>query len=194
MTAAAYQRADHIARALRPRHPWLQRASIAQLSWVLLDKVLDGWDHDLLHQWVAQVAPAIRLGSGWLPSRPHAYLAAQVALDADLHQHEEQLHHDVAAAVVPNAAFVQSARACRLSQRDPAEYVDLPDLDGEVDLTPELIAEVRREAGEEFLRGSTVLVTAAVANLGRDFADRLYGTALVGRCLQLAYSRHLRVG
>lgn len=82
VTAAAFQTATRIARTVRPLVNWLQQATIGQLSWAMVDLVLQGQDeHDIL-SWCYQVGRTQADGSVWRPDRPHRYLAAQLLTQA----------------------------------------------------------------------------------------------------------------
>ncbi len=185
VTASAYQEAEQTARALRPLHPWLQRATIPELSWVLLDTVIDGWHHDRVRSWLAHIAPAIQLSSAWRPTRPHAYIASQLRRDQALHQYTQDLAKLRRSAVPPNPAFLAARASCRRTTPGAA----LPVLDGTGALTAQQITDLRREAAEELILGSPDLVTTTYALLGLADTTRLYGSTLVDQCLKLAFSR-----
>ena len=191
VTARAYQQAHHLARSLRPLHPWLQRASHGELSWVLLDKVLSGWTPGQVHSWISSVAPAIRHSSDWRPTRPHAYLAAQLRLDHDLSQRSRALTEARERAVPPNEAFQQAAAALGKPRIAPASDPDpQPDLHCADRLTPTQLTDLRQAAREELQLGSAALIASAVQWLGPHAAQRLYGPALLRQGLHV----HCRTG
>ncbi|MEU9778037.1 hypothetical protein AB0E18_25720, partial [Streptomyces sp. NPDC047968] len=83
VTAAMFSAADKLARWLRPLHNWTQRASIQELSWVLLDPVGAGWSEERIDSWLRLIAPGVAVQIGWRPDRPHAYIARQLAKEAE---------------------------------------------------------------------------------------------------------------
>jgi hypothetical protein len=62
----------------------------------------------------------------------------------------------------------------------------LPDLSGPQDPTAAEVAEMRRAAAAELVKGETSLLSMAVEWWGPAAAERIYGTGLVHRAQQLA--------
>jgi hypothetical protein len=80
ITAAAVTQAERLAAWVRPLVGWLQRATRRQLSWVLLDLVLLGWDEQRILGWLREHNQL----TTWRPRFPHRQIAAKLlALQAD---------------------------------------------------------------------------------------------------------------
>jgi DNA-binding transcriptional ArsR family regulator len=190
VTAAMYAAADRLARWLRPLHNWTQRASRGQLSWVLLDLVAEGWSEDRIDSWLRVIAPGVAMRLGWRPDRPHAYIARQLQLEAEAQVYEQELLDGEARRTAPNEAFQKAV-----------QEVGRPAVDGEVrdtvdsfeDLGADALDGLRRQAWWAYKCGDTSLVMAAYEHLGPAETKRLYGDALLRRCLDLTFSDGIRV-
>ncbi|WP_282792946.1 hypothetical protein [Streptomyces sp. CC224B] len=188
VTAAMYAAADKLARRLRPLHNWTQRATLRELSWVLLDLVAAGWTQERVDSWLRLIAPAVAVRIGWRPDRPHAYIARQVAKEAEARAHEARLQAVERAA--PNAAFAQATQDLREQNTGGAE---LPAVEGLEDLDEDALKSLRLEAWGAYMAGDTALVMTAYENLGPSETQRLYGADLLRRCIALTFSDGIRV-
>ncbi|MDJ0466117.1 hypothetical protein [Streptomyces sp. H27-C3] len=189
VTAGMFAAADKLAKWLRPLHNWTQRASIQELSWVLLDPVAAGWSEERINSWLRLIAPGIAVQIGWRPDRPHAYIARQLAKEAEAQAYDEELQAGEARRTAPNDAFLQAAQSIR--GQDPG--VELPALDGLEDLDAESLKSLRLDAWWAYKAGDTELVMYAYENLGPFQAERMYGADLVRRCLGLTFADGIRV-
>ncbi|WP_435058398.1 hypothetical protein [Streptomyces sp. bgisy060] len=189
VTAAMFAAADKLAKWLRPLHNWTQRASIQELSWVLLDPVAAGWSEERIDSWLRLIAPAVAVQIGWRPDRPHAYIARQLAKEAEAQAYDEQLQADEARRTAPNAAFVQATQDLRGQNAG----VDLPAADGLEDVDDDALNNLRLEAWWAYKAGDTSLVMTAYESLGPVETERLYGADLLRRCIALAFSDGIRV-
>lgn len=180
VTALAFQAADRLARRLRPLHNWTQRMTIPELSWVLVDRVLDGYDEFQMDRWLRENAPAVIFGPTWLPASPHRYLAARLAKEHGVEQADRERATQQAAAVEPmaNAAWRElcAERAATAAETHVART-----------------AQERREAR---LAGQwdIGLVIDHLQEQGEDDALDLYGTRLTVKAAGLAASRHFHAG
>ncbi|TQE33123.1 helix-turn-helix domain-containing protein [Streptomyces ipomoeae] len=190
VTAAMYAAADRLAKWLRPLHNWTQRATRQQLSWVLLDPVAEGWSEDRIDAWLRTIAPSVTVRYDWRPDRPHAYIARQLQVDAEIEAHEQELREGEARRTAPNEAFAEATREAFRPQ-STGEVLDAAD--GLEDLDPEALDQLRREAWWAYKAGDTSLVMTAYENLGPTETKRLYGGDLVRRCLALTFSDGIRV-
>jgi hypothetical protein len=191
VTASAYATADRLARILRPLHNWIQPVRIPELSWVLLDKVIDGCDEYQIDTWLRTISPRARFSSRWNSHRPHAYIATQLLLDDQLRREAATRENELAHRTTPNPAFTQATAELRHStgadaEREPALALNLGSLDQED------IAALRAAAWQEYRAGDIDLVTTSAENLGIAATERIYGHELVQRTLQLAFNARIR--
>ncbi|PZT71436.1 hypothetical protein [Streptomyces sp. AC1-42T] len=189
VTAAMYAAADRLAKWLRPLHNWTQRASIQELSWVLLDPVGAGWTEERIDSWLRHIAPSVAVQVGWRPDRPHAYIARQLAKEAEAQAYDEQLRADEARRTAPNDAFVQATHELRGND----DGADLAVAACPEDVDAEALKNLRLEAWWAYKAGDTGLVMNMYETLGPIEAARLYGADLVDRCLALTFSDGIRV-
>ena len=127
VTAAASQRARRFARWVRPLVNWLQSASHDELSWVLVDPTLDGWDDQQILAWLSAMGRITHDGHTWRPAKPHRVIAAQLraeqrqlvpqAMEAD----EWAVYHQLRAA---EAQTREEQQAAAMAERTNAERVD----------------------------------------------------------------------
>ncbi|MEU1273580.1 hypothetical protein [Streptomyces sp. NPDC005799] len=116
ITGERIERARQLARAVRPLVTWVQRATLDELSWVLLDLVARDWTQPQIVLWLNRLGQDIG-APRWRPKAPHRVIAAALhrkaahdectAVPGDL-AHEERLPP-----VAPNAAFHQAATTVR---------------------------------------------------------------------------------
>ncbi|MFH8295099.1 hypothetical protein [Streptomyces sp. NPDC018059] len=189
VTAGMFAAADRLAKWLRPLHNWTQRASLQELSWVLLDPVAAGWSEERIDSWLRLIAPSVAVQIGWRPDRPHAYIARQLAREAEAQAYDEQLQVAEASRTAPNDAFAQATQDLRSAD----DGVELQAVDGLEDLDADALTHLRQEAWGAYMAGDTELVMAAYENLGPTETERLYGADLLRRCLALTFSDGIRV-
>lgn len=164
MVAAAHR----AARRVRPLVPWVQRASLRQLSWVLLDVVARGWDEQRIAVWLRELTPYDRDGLVWRPLLPHRVLAAALLDEQRAAESRARRERDLDAAAPPNAAFLAALTANAPETDEPG---------------PDDLAALRTAA-----RRDPGLIAGAVALCGIEHATRIYGPAAVDRALTLAFA------
>ncbi|MFF3731004.1 hypothetical protein ACFYXM_11935 [Streptomyces sp. NPDC002476] len=189
VTAAMFAAADRLAKWLRPLHNWTQRASIQELSWVLLDPVAAGWGEECIDSWLRLIAPAVAVEIGWRPDRPHGYIARQLAKEAEAEAYDEQLQAGEARRTAPNDAFAQATQALRGQDAGG----ELPAADGPENVDAEDLKSLWQEAWWAYKAGNTELVMAAYESLGPIQTERLYGADLLQRCIALTFSDGIQV-
>ncbi|MEV8334284.1 hypothetical protein [Streptomyces niveus] len=186
VTAAAYQAADRLARALRPLHTWLQHSRTDQLSWALIDKAADRIPLRQVDQWLHEINPVHHFGPDWRPTRPHVYLAAQLLRDAAV-AGESDLRTDTAPEPVgtsPTPEFHDAVDAMRNDAGPLKEFAEITGID---DLDASLVRQMRADAWRSFKQhGNTDLVLVVVDGLGVTEAGRLYTPQLVDACLRVS--------
>jgi hypothetical protein len=172
-TADAVARARRLAAEIRPLVNWLQKASRRQLSWVLLDLVLMGWDDQRILNWVRAATPYSRSGQGvWRPRFPHRVLAAALLGEDQDARRIADLEALTTAAVAPkdHEAWGEVWRTWQEQLADSTE--------------PERTDEDRCQArayvtsGSSRACGTLAEVTGHIAVYGLDDALDLYGTHL----------------
>jgi hypothetical protein len=191
-----------LARELVAQAPWLSRASVPRVAWVVRNVADAGWTATEVIAVAEFEVPArsVRRPSGFLAHRLQgAHLlhptpegrAVLVARWRDSRRAEQTRHSEwggawrapINGAV---AAMVDLALRALGNQGGPEE---MPLLDGIADLTPDEISDLRTTAHSEYLAGRTTLIEAALSSLGEEDAVRLYGSELVSRARRLASSR-----
>ncbi|MEU9778875.1 hypothetical protein AB0E18_30075, partial [Streptomyces sp. NPDC047968] len=135
------------------------------------------------------IAPGVAVQIGWRPDRPHAYIARQLAKEAEAQAYDEQLQADEARRTAPNDAFVRATQELRGQDAG----TDLPVAADPEDVDAEALNHLRLEAWWAYKGGDTELVMSAYETLGPTEAERLYGADLVGRCFALTFSDGIRV-
>ncbi|MFE3629493.1 hypothetical protein [Streptomyces goshikiensis] len=190
VTAATYQAADRLARALRPLHPWLQRTRISQLSWALADKAADGLSARQVNAWLHEINPVHHYGPSWQPAQAHAYVAAQLLADAARARETAQRIADEARATAPNEAFHEAVQSMTRHTGPTEEFAQAVTVD---DLDATLLQQMRAEAWLAFKQfGDMDLVLTAAEGLGLSQAARLYGHQLVDACIRYDANPRLR--
>ncbi|WP_199546376.1 hypothetical protein [Streptomyces sp. N35] len=183
--------ARRMAVSLRPRVNWMQGASYAQLSWVLLDLVAQDWDEAQVYGWLERLGYELGLARR-RPRHPHRLIAAALLrMDKAKREHAEQCgpdHEEAAAqAAPPNAAFAESVHQMRSRLAPPQDNGEYPPLS----VCPQLpvdVAEMKGRASDDrsFLRyflkwkgrEETLLVCGGEH---KDFIDQTLDLARVGR-------------
>ncbi|NUU20910.1 MAG: helix-turn-helix transcriptional regulator [Streptomycetaceae bacterium] len=193
-----YQLAAQVARQL----PWLGRAAVPRIAWILRHVADAGFSCEEVLAVVGLEAPArhVRRPSGFLAHRlvgahrlydTAAKREALVSWWRDSRQAERDRHAaweaswgipadravaDLVAGV--RARLAVGGKAAADAQEIPAAEVE--------DLAAEEVAELRAAAWTEFLSGRTALVSGTVQGLGRAAAERVYGAELVARVTRFA--------
>ncbi|MFJ1993038.1 hypothetical protein [Streptomyces asiaticus] len=175
VTAAAAQQADRIARWVRPIVNWLQHASHDQLSWVLLDPVLDGRDKQDIVAWLSAMGRITRDGHTWRPTKPHRVIAA--ALLAEQRK--------------PGPQAMTPAEWDAYRQQRAAEQQALEDQRAAA--IAERTDDERREA-QQAGRYDLSIIADHITDYGEDDAIDLYGAYLTARADRLRTSSHYRMG
>jgi hypothetical protein len=183
ITASTFATAYRIAKALRPLVNWAHRATLSQLSWVLVDKVLDGWDHSRVHLWLREINPADCYGPRFLPQHPHVYIAHQLRREAARRLQDMQLSAPSPEPSKPNQAFLDVAKG--LTTADAAQ--DGTDCGAAASSHPsdQELQDLRHTAEAAYLTNDSALVTSAVELLGIREAVAVYGLDLVAKTLRL---------
>lgn len=123
------EEARRLARWARPLVNWLQRATLDQLSWVLLDVVARGWTDNQILLWLHQVGQEIG-APRFRPRFPHRVLAAAL-LRKDAGDTRRAHGHSGApesGETKPNAAFGEASALIGERYGDVA-YVTYPQLE-----------------------------------------------------------------
>ncbi|CAM5496039.1 hypothetical protein SANTM175S_04990 [Streptomyces antimycoticus] len=181
VTAAAANRARHLARWLRPLINWTQTASHDQLSWALLDPCLDGWDDQQILGWLSGMTRRSHDGHTWRPDRPHRVIARQLR-----HEHHGQQIDGGALQPMTPAQWETYHRHQQASATRPG-----PDSaqDMQAIRTDDERRAARMDARQDFS-----MVADHIDDYGLDDAIDLYGVYLATRADQLMHSGHYRMG
>ncbi|MFD4866907.1 winged helix-turn-helix domain-containing protein [Streptomyces sp. NPDC058412] len=181
--------------------PWMGRASVPRIAWILREVADAGWTaEEVIALLDCGDAPErVHRPSGFLAGR----LAGAVALwptaegraravqayrdsrRAEQARHQEWEGHWQAPRSESVRRLVAEAFIPRQEQpMDDTQGEVLPAETGIHDLAAEEVAELRATARGEFMRGETTLITSTVDAFGRPAAERLYGADLVQRALR----------
>ncbi|MEV0184332.1 hypothetical protein AB0I54_34360 [Streptomyces sp. NPDC050625] len=174
ITADRIDRARKLAVSVRPLVNWIQGATHAQLSWVMLDMVAKDWSETQILLWLRDLGQKLGVPR-WRPRYPHRVIAAALrrqdraeAGRATTHglDYDEALQH----AVAPNEAFQQATRRIRQDSSTQETYVEYPQLE-----------DVPMDAWDRSLLQDAVsadpaLVLVAAQISGREAALRTYGS------------------
>ncbi|MFE9334810.1 winged helix-turn-helix domain-containing protein [Streptomyces sp. NPDC006925] len=200
----AVGRRFQLASELIRRVPWMGRASVPRIAWVLKEVSDAGWTAD-------QVIAFLDCGDvPGIVHRPSGFLAGRLAGATALWPTEEGRQRAVQAYRDSRRAekarhqewegawqAPRSLAACRMVAEafaPRAQQPLQPDQEGEVlpaqtgidDLCETEREDLQHRAWGEFMRGDTTLVTSTVDAFGGPAAERLYGADLVQRALRLA--------
>jgi hypothetical protein len=191
----AFQTATRIAKWVRPLLTWAQRASVGQLSWVLVDLVIKGWTEEDIRSWCYQVGRTESDGQWWRPNKPHLYLAAQLLTDASREATErkragadqealleENLDRPGVYGDAPNPEFVSVVRGLE-RQIERSADVRQQRLD-EAMANVRTITPQEREAFRRDAAADLSLVRASFAHLGVPATVYLYGQRLLDAALR----------
>jgi hypothetical protein len=171
ITGDAIATAKRLAAWVRPLVGWLQRATRCQLSWVLLDLVIRGWDEQQILRWLQDQSP---LGT-WRPRHPHRHIAA--CLLAARAQEQRIADYDAAQAATVHPMDNAAMRALADAQaQQVAALTALFAAAGQA-VEPER-TNADRATARAYARTDLALVRDHIAHYGPDDALDLYGTHL----------------
>ncbi|MCX5216187.1 helix-turn-helix domain-containing protein [Kitasatospora sp. NBC_00240] len=188
-----------LAREVVQQLPWLGRAPVPRVAWLLRHVSDAGWTASEIIAVVEQdaVSRFVHRPTGFLA---HRLKGAHLLYDSprkrtaivdwwrDSRQAEHARHDEWSTvwAAPRRSAVVHLVSNALRSLHRPAPAGDaLPDLDGIDDLADEEITQLRTAAWREYLAGESTLIGTAVDTMGQPEAERLYGTELVRRTLRL---------
>ncbi|MGW7440360.1 helix-turn-helix domain-containing protein [Streptomyces sp. NPDC054849] len=180
--------------------PWMGRASVPRIAWILREVSDAGWTADEVIALLdcGDAPERVHRPSGFLAGR----LAGAVALwptaegraravqayrdsrRAEQARHQEWEGHWQAPISESVRRLVAESIPRQQQPADDAQGEVLPAQTGIDDLDQEQRQELRVMARGEFARGETTLVIGAVDTFGRAAAERLYGADLVQRALR----------
>ncbi|MEU9418392.1 helix-turn-helix domain-containing protein [Streptomyces sp. NPDC048272] len=181
--------------------PWMGRAAVPRIAWILKEVADAGWTADEVIAFLdcGDAPGTVHRPSGFLAGRlktataqwPHAEgraRAVQAYRDsrrAEQARHQEWEGHWQA----PTSESVRRLVAASIPrQQQPADDTQgeiLPEKTEIDDLDEEQRTGLRLMARDEFTRGETTLVMGAVDTYGPAAAERLYGADLVQRAIRL---------
>ncbi|MFJ3763002.1 hypothetical protein [Streptomyces sp. NPDC090080] len=178
ITSARIERARQTAQSVRPLVNWIQRSTLAELSWVLLDLVAQDWSEPRIRLWLHRLGQDLG-APRWRARAPHRVIAAALrhmahtnaltAVPADI-EHEE--YHPSAA---PNRVFQQAITDLRKpppnGNTQSADDVNSAENDPQRSLTKWELAQLREAA-----RTDPALVLSYAHIHGPAAAIETYGT------------------
>ncbi|MET8768441.1 helix-turn-helix domain-containing protein [Streptomyces sp. NPDC004658] len=192
--------------------PWLHRAAVPRIAWVVRHVSDAGWSATEVIALLALQSPSriVRRPSGFLAQRLHnahqrfdtpARREELVNWWRDSREAEADRHTEWQGTwQAPRSRAVthlvrRAIDAVRQGQLHEPPGQDRDQVQaGSSELTREELLAQRQAAHQAFLAGDTALVTSAVDFLGREAAEGLYGADLVARALRLTRaSSHLKV-
>ncbi|MER5465554.1 helix-turn-helix domain-containing protein [Streptomyces sp. NPDC002668] len=189
-----------LAAELIRRVPWMHRASVPRIAWIVREVADAGWTAEEVIAWLdcGDAPGQVHRPSGFLAQRlksavalwPHAEGRARAVEAARDSRRAEKARHAEWEGVwrAPRSESVRrlvaEAFAPKWQQHDQHEA--LPALDGLEGLSEQEMAAMRAEAQGRFMSGDTSLIKVAVDSMGRASAERIYGADLVQRALKLA--------
>ncbi|MEU9108913.1 helix-turn-helix domain-containing protein [Streptomyces xanthophaeus] len=180
--------------------PWMGRAAVPRIAWILKEVADAGWTAD-------QVIAFLDCGDApGIVHRPSGFLAGRLAGAVELWPTEEgreravQAYRDSRRAEkarhqewegawqAPRSMAVRRmvAEAFAPQAQPSGQRESLPELGGVEDLSPQDLAEMRATARGEFMAGDTTLVMSIYDALGPAAAVHVFGADLVQRARKLA--------
>ncbi|WP_331756074.1 helix-turn-helix domain-containing protein [Streptomyces sp. NBC_01643] len=183
--------------------PWMGRASVPRIAWILKEVSDAGWTADQVIAFLdCDDAPGtVHRPSGFLAGRLSGAVALwpteegrerPVQAYRDSRRAEKARHQAWEGAwQAPRSESVRRmvAEAFAPSPQPPLDEDQgevLPAQTGIDDLGEQERKDLQKTAWGEFMRGETTLVTSTVDTFGRPAAERIYGADLVQRALRLA--------
>nr|WP_242439042.1 helix-turn-helix domain-containing protein [Streptomyces sp. CB00455] len=181
--------------------PWMGRAAVPRIAWILSEVADASWTADEVIAFLdlGDAPERVHRPSGFLAGRlkgavalwPHAEGRARaVQAYRDSRRAEQARHQEWEGRW--QAPRSESVRRLVAEAFIPRQEQPMDSTQGEVlpaetsidDLAAEEVAELRATARGEFMRGETTLITSTVDAFGRPTAERLYGADLVQRALR----------
>ncbi|MEU2855991.1 helix-turn-helix domain-containing protein [Streptomyces syringium] len=204
----AVGRRYQLARQLTQQVPWLHRASVSRIAWIIRDISDAGWTAAEVIAVLGQQTPActVHRPPGFLASRLQgahrlydtpAKREALVTWWRDSRQAEADRHieWDSNWQAPRSGTVARMVRQAFAAIHQGSTPVKQGTASNGHELTDDGLRAHRHAAYQAFLAGDTGLITSAVTFLGRDEAERLYGPQLVARALRLgSATSHLKVG
>lgn len=170
--------ARQMAARVRPLVNWVQGATLAELSWVLLDLVAREWTEPRIVAWLGKLGREIG-APRWRPRFPHRVIAAAILREdeaAALQAVPDDLQHEeYKPAVAPHAEYMEALEKLRHRVGGPAEDVVSYGEYGEHDTAVATTWELAQQ--QKAVIEDPALVLAAARIGGREAALRTYGTA-----------------
>ncbi|MFJ2847012.1 winged helix-turn-helix domain-containing protein [Streptomyces griseofuscus] len=189
-----------LASELIRRVPWMGRAAVPRIAWILKEVAGAGWTADQVIAFLdCGDAPGIvHRSSGFLAGRLKGAVALwpteegrERAVQAyrDSRRAEKARHQEWEGAwQAPRSMAVRRmvAEAFAPQAQPSDQYESLPELGGVEDLSPEDRADMRATGWGEFMAGDTTLVMSTYDALGPAAAVHIFGADLVQRSRKLA--------
>ncbi|MGW1776224.1 helix-turn-helix domain-containing protein [Streptomyces sp. NPDC002104] len=185
--------------------PWMGRAAVPRIAWILKDVSDAGWTADQVIAFLdcGDAPGTVHRPSGFLAGRLANAVALwptekgrQRAVQAyrDSRRAEKARHQEWEGAWTPPSS--ESVRRlvadAFIPQQQHEESVEMqPALNGIEDLSPEDLADMRATGMGEFMAGDTTLIMTTFDTLGPAAAVHIYGADLVQRARKLASSSSL---
>jgi DNA-binding transcriptional ArsR family regulator len=188
--------------------PWLHRAAVPRIAWIVRDVSDAGWSTTEVIALLALQSPSrlVRRPSGFLAQRLHnahrrfdtpARREELVTWWRDSREAEADRHTEWQGtwqAPRSRAVTRMVLDAIGSVRQGHGHDTQSEAREDTAELTREELRAQREAAHQAFLAGDTGLITSAVAFLGREAAEGLYGAELVARALRLTRaSSHLKV-
>ncbi|MCY0921150.1 helix-turn-helix domain-containing protein [Streptomyces sp. H27-G5] len=185
--------------------PWMGRASVPRIAWILREVSDAGWTADQVIAFLdcGDAPGTVHRPSGFLAGRLTSAVALwptedgrQRAVQAyrDSRRAEQARHQEWEGAwTLPRSESVRRLVADAFTpQQQHEEPVEMqPALRGIEDLNPEDLADMRATGMGEFMAGDTTLIMTTFDTLGPAAAEHIYGADLVQRARKLASSSSL---
>jgi DNA-binding transcriptional ArsR family regulator len=185
--------------------PWMGRASVPRIAWIVREVSDAGWSADEVIAFLdcGNTPTRVHRPSGFLAGRltgavalwPTAEGRARAVQAYRDSRRAEQARHQEWEGTweAPKSLAVRRMVSKAVTAR-PQQYTHgeaLPGLDNIENLSPNDLADMRTTARGEFMSGDTALITSALDILGLAAAVHIYGSDLVHRARKLASSSSL---
>ncbi|MEU7384147.1 MULTISPECIES: helix-turn-helix domain-containing protein [unclassified Streptomyces] len=201
----AVGRRFQLASELIRRVPWMGRASVPRIAWILREVSDTGWTADQVIAFLdcGDAPGTVHRPSGFLAGRlagavvlwpteegrERAVQAYRESRRAETARHQEwegawQAPRSMAVRRMVDEAFAPQTQPSGQGKA-------LPELGGVEDLSPEDLAEMQATGWGEFMQGDTTLVMTTYDALGPAAAVHIFGADLVQRARKLASSSSL---
>ncbi|MEV5140045.1 helix-turn-helix domain-containing protein [Streptomyces syringium] len=180
--------------------PWMGRAAVPRIAWILREVADAGWTADqviafldcgdapgIVHRPSGFLAGRLKGAVALWPTEEGRERAVQAYRDsrrAEKARHQEwggswQAPRSMAVRRMVAEAFAPQEQPCGQGE-------SLPELGGVEDLSPQDLAEMRATGWGEFMAGDTTLVMTTYDALGPAAAEYVFGADLVRRARKLA--------